>query len=284
MEKSQRVSRKSAAMNLGSTPDSRYIFPKTLGSITANTSTFISTFSRRLLILLEVGAGVNSKVCIVWRSSGYDLGIMILRQPGILHCGSKPSTFYYRPLFHGKQESILQSRTFFDSILSSALGPCPLRTVSHTKLLPYSPKVVFKAVSDVSGYPTFLPFTISSHVTSRDPDGYPTRARLKIGYEKLGLEEDWDSIVFCDPKKGLVEARSSDENSNGLFEILNTRWHISHREGGDEDHASVKLDVNVKFRNPVYDQLFSQVEGKVASTMISAFEKRVEELHQRKTD
>jgi ribosome-associated toxin RatA of RatAB toxin-antitoxin module len=44
----------------------------------------------------------------------------------------------------------------------------------------------------------------------------------------------------------------------------------------------VKLDVNVKFRNPVYDQMFAQVEEKVASTMISAFEKRVEDLNRRR--
>jgi ribosome-associated toxin RatA of RatAB toxin-antitoxin module len=131
----------------------------------------------------------------------------------------------------------------------------------------------------VSGYPAFLPFTISSNVTSRDSAGYPTRATLKVGYAKFGLEEDWDSAVRCDPEKGVVEARSSEENSNGLFETLNTKWQIAPFEGAEKDTASVKLDVDVKFRNPVYDQMFAQVEEKVASTMISAFEKRVEELN-----
>lgn len=205
---------------------------------------------------------------------------MISRRPIILlQSPSRASTVYHRPLLGVNQVSPFQSRHFLDSILSSALGPCPLRSLSHTKLLPYSPSVIFKAVSDVSGYPTFLPFTISSNVTSRDPAGYPTRARLKVGYAKFGLEEDWDSIVRCDPEKGLVEARSSEENSDGLFEVLSTKWLISHSDRGSPDHASVKLDVNVKFRNPVYDQMFAQVEEKVASTMISAFEKRVEELN-----
>lgn len=178
--------------------------------------------------------------------------------------------------------SLRQTRTFIDSLLSSTLGPCPLRSLTHTKRLPYPPGLIFKAVSDVSGYPTFLPFTISSHVTSRDEAGYPTRARLKVGYEKFGLEEDWDSIVSCDPERGLVEARSSDQNSNGLFEVLNTKWHIAPTDSNSSDGTSVKLDVDVRFRNPIYDQMFSQVEGKVASTMISAFEKRVEELHHKR--
>ncbi|KIV94194.1 hypothetical protein PV10_01983 [Exophiala mesophila] len=175
-----------------------------------------------------------------------------------------------------------QKRAFLDSLLSSTLGPCPLRTLSHTKTLPYPPLTVFKAVSDVSGYPSFLPFTISSHVTSRDAAGYPTRARLKVGYAKFGLEEDWDSVVKCDPKQGLVEARSSDESSNGLFEVLNTKWQIAASHPSTENQTAVKLDVHVRFRNPVYDQMFAQVEGKVASTMVSAFEKRVEDLHRKK--
>src|SRR5262249_18486636 len=65
----------------------------------------------------------------------------------------------------------IHARSFFDSLITSALGPCPLRSLTHTKHLPYSSNVIFKAVSDVSGYPTFLPFTISSNVTSRDSAG-----------------------------------------------------------------------------------------------------------------
>lgn len=176
--------------------------------------------------------------------------------------------------------STLQTRTFFDSLLSSTLGPCEPRSMSHTKILPHSAETVYKAVSDVAGYPNFLPFTISSNVKSRDTKGYPTRASLKVGYAKLGIEEDWESTVRCDPAKGIIEARSSEEHSNGLFENLATKWHIEPSKMVDASTA-VKLEVTVKFRNPVYDQMFAQVEGRVASTMISAFEKRVEELEQK---
>lgn len=170
-----------------------------------------------------------------------------------------------------------QTRSFFDSILSSALGPCPKRSLTHTKTLPYSASSIFKAVSDVSGYPAFLPFTVSSNVTSRDEHGLPTRASLKIGYQKFGLEEVWESDLKCDPEKGTVEAQSSEGNSQGLFEVLQTRWHIQPSPNAGHQ-TSVKLDLDVKFRNPVYDQMFAQVEGKVAGIMISAFEKRVQEL------
>ena len=178
----------------------------------------------------------------------------------------------------------IQTRTFIDSLLSSALGPPPLRQLTHTKTLPYASKAIFKAVSDVAGYPNFLPFTISSHVTSRDSAGLPSRARLRVGYDKLGIEEDWDSIVKCDPEHGIIEARSSDASSQGLFEVLSTRWKIIGQPASPSEQTSVKLDVDVKFRNPVYDQMFAQFEQKVANIMISAFEKRVRELEAKGRD
>lgn len=187
-----------------------------------------------------------------------------------------------RPTLSSQQtlrfQQLNHSRTFIDSFLNSALGPCPLRTLTHTKTLPYSSSSIFKAIADVSGYPSFLPFTISSHVTSRDSQGYPTRARLRVGYGKLGIEEDWDSLVKCDPTDGRVEARSSESNSEGLFEVLSTKWKIDALPDETSDHTSVKLDVDVKFRNPVYDQMFAQVEEKVANAMITAFERRVKEI------
>lgn len=102
----------------------------------------------------------------------------------------------------------------------------------------------------------------------------------------------------CDEENGVIEAKSYDggdggSNSDSVFEVLQTRWQISPsqgenagqgsegRVGGDSIQTSVRLDIDVKFRNIVYDQMFAQVEGKVASTMIGAFEKRVQELEGR---
>lgn len=115
-------------------------------------------------------------------------------------------------------------------------------------------------------------------MTERDPAGFPKRARLRVGYDKLGLEENWDSVVTCVPSEGLIEAKSSETASQGLFEVLQTRWKIAALKDDSDNATEVKLDVDVKFRNPVYDQMFAQVEQKVASAMISAFEKRVKEI------
>lgn len=179
------------------------------------------------------------------------------------------------PALNRTQHVPQQTRTFLDSLLRTGLGECPLRNLSHTKTIPKPSTAVFKAVADVSGYPAFLPFTIASNVTSRDANGYPTRAKIRIGYEKFGLEENWDSTVSCDPEKGTIEAKANELGSEGMFEVLKAKWNI--RDDG-HDQTLVKLDVDVKFRNALYDQMFAQVEGKVASSMVSAFEKRIQEL------
>ena len=42
----------------------------------------------------------------------------------------------------------------------------------------------------------------------------------------------------------------------------------------------MRLDIEVKFKNAVYDQMFAQVEGKVASALVGAFEKRAKEIEE----
>ncbi len=177
------------------------------------------------------------------------------------------------------------TRTLFNpaTILSSTL-PTTLRHLTHTRSIPYSPHSIFRAIASVDAYPTFLPFIISSTISQRDANGYPKLATLKTGYAKFGIEEDWESVVHCDESKGTIEAKSHDRKSeDSMFEVLQTRWQISPNKDADPSgQTSVRLDIDVKFRNIVYDQMFAQFEGKVASTMIGAFEKRVKELEDRK--
>jgi ribosome-associated toxin RatA of RatAB toxin-antitoxin module len=168
-------------------------------------------------------------------------------------------------------------RTLFNpsSIFSSAL-PTQLRRLTHAQASPYSASSIFRAIASVDQYPSFLPFTVSAVVLERDTRGWPARANLTVGYEPFKLQEDWSSIVLCDESRGIIEAKS-DEAASGqsIFETLRTRWHITAEEGQE---TRVRLDIDVKFRNIVYDQMFAQVEGKVAKTVMEAFEKKAQEL------
>lgn len=154
-------------------------------------------------------------------------------------------------------------------------------------MIPYPRDAVFNAIASVDRYPSFLPFVLSAKVSERDQHEQPVRARLKVGYNKLGIEEDWESIVSAKEKEGIIEARSADvegENADGIFEVLKTRWQLYdlediRRQGiGVGAQTAVRLDVEVKFRSAMYDKFFAGVEEKVAGMMVGAFEKRIKEL------
>ena len=97
-----------------------------------------------------------------------------------------------------------------------------------------------------------------------------------MGYDPFNLQEDWSSIVFCDESRGIIVAKSDEASSaESMFEVLQTRWQVTSTKDRD---THVQLDIDVKFRNIVYDQMFAQVEGKVARSVMAAFEKRAREL------
>ena len=175
------------------------------------------------------------------------------------------------------QFQVDQHRTLFNpsSIFSTSL-PTQLRHLSHSETSSYSTASIFRAIASVDQYPSFLPFTLSAAVVRRDADGWPSRATLTVGYDPFNLQEDWSSIVHCDESRGIIEAKSDEAASaESMFEVLQTRWQITSTENKD---THVQLDIDVKFRNIVYDQMFTQVEDKIARSVMAAFEKRAREL------
>ena len=201
------------------------------------------------------------------------------------------------------------TRTLFNlspTALLAGTNPPTLRTLTHTRILPYSHTTIFAAISSIDTYATFLPFTLSSSILSRDArNALPTRALLRVGYPQLNLSESFESLVSCNPSAGTIEARSVDPRSvdspsstststststaecTSIFDTLKTRWAISPVESEDKvghpgakNQTEVRLDIEVKFKNAVYDQMFAQVEGKVASALVGAFEKRAKEIEE----
>jgi len=157
--------------------------------------------------------------------------------------------------------------------------------LTHSRVLPYPRSAVFDAIVSVEKYPSFLPFVQSAHVSERDQHQLPSRASLKVGYDALGIAENWESLVTAAEAHGTIEARSADVgNENGLFEVLKTKWQLHEiedirRQGlGIGAQTAVRLDVQVKFRSAMYDKVFAGVEEKVAGMMVGAFEKRIKEL------
>ncbi|KAJ5287881.1 hypothetical protein N7478_003567 [Penicillium angulare] len=198
-----------------------------------------------------------------------------------------------------------QIRSFNLSSLSSFLpsgnnndNNSPKRVLKASRILPYSPELLFKVISSVESYSEFLPFLNASTVTARDPaTGYPTQAFLTVGYGPLS--ETFTSRVDCDRSKWIVEAHSGEKAekkeevsgaspglsgflpgaNEGIFEYLATRWELAPLDSKQGPQTKVHLEVRFEFKNPLHATLMGAVEGQMAGVMIEAFEKRMKEMH-----
>lgn len=157
-----------------------------------------------------------------------------------------------------------------------------LRHLTHTETLPYHPSTVFAACSDISKYASFLPLIHSSNVTSKDFHHLPKTAKLKIGYPPLGIEEEWLCLVSCDHSTGTVLVKNKDvEDATGIFDSWLMRWSIQPPPTAGaraSKTAKATLELEVKFRSMVYDQMFALLQDRVAGKMIEKFVVRIAEL------
>lgn len=134
----------------------------------------------------------------------------------------------------------------------------PALTLSETRILPYETPDLYSLIANIDAYSSFLPYCISSAVTSRSPPNHsnnsgaswPRTAELKVGWG--GYEEKFTSRIYCSPNKtlealcGSAESnlsqaepldaaaghdrnRPTEENreeENALFDFLRTTWNF----------------------------------------------------------
>ncbi|KAK6354299.1 hypothetical protein TWF730_008710 [Orbilia blumenaviensis] len=166
--------------------------------------------------------------------------------------------------------------------------PTSRQRFTATRTLAHPPSKLFTLISDINSYSSFVPFCLSSTVTSVSPppESYPTTADLRVGWG--GFDETFTSRVKCEKftgkEGGLVEA---DATQNGIFEVLKATWVINNhdnkgsssetRRDGDGE-SKVDLEIEYKFANPLYAVMSEAVMPTVAGKIIEAFEGRVEKV------
>ena len=168
--------------------------------------------------------------------------------------------------------------------LRTVTGPCcrqtrrsffssPPQTFTIHKTLPYNKAALFKVISDIDSYKTFVPFCTDSQVTHKSADTQlPTQADLKVGFKQY--EESFTSRVRCTPDS-RVEAVASD---HPLFKKLVAAWRLS---ADQEGACQVHLDIEYQFTNPLYGAVSAAVVPKVAGQVLEAFEKHADAVLER---
>ncbi len=139
-------------------------------------------------------------------------------------------------------------------------------THHETRVVPYSPDLMYSIVADVEQYPKFLPWVVALRVLSRRDNGLT--AEMAVGYG--ALRERYTSEVTLDPA-----ARSIDVvEIKGPFKCLENHWRFTPTDEG----CAVDFSILFEFRNPLLHGVAGHAFEKVMLKMTDAFEARAAAL------
>ena len=128
---------------------------------------------------------------------------------------------------------------------SNPFTPSPQK-LSAFRTLPYRSSDLYNIISDISSYPKFLPYCLSSEVTSESaPDEHdrkwPRTATLKVGFG--GVEEEFLSRVYCVPGQ-IIEAVAGEAQTSLSPETL--KLYQQSQDVGEQNEA-VRTSTNALF-------------------------------------
>lgn len=139
-------------------------------------------------------------------------------------------------------------------------------TITTERILPFAPADLCRLVGDVREYPQFIPYLLSLRVVReepRDAGGWEGVAEAIVGWR--AIRERFATTVRCEPAKGEVDVSLV----SGPFHALDNRWRFERHEEG----ALVKFWIAYQFKNPILNAVVSANKDKVATRIMTAFER-----------
>ena len=133
----------------------------------------------------------------------------------------------------------------------------------------FSPTELFSVVADVDSYEEFVPWCRQSCVTRRLESG-KYEADLVVGFQMF--REKYTSVVTVQ-EPCLVHSEAAD---SAVFHHLVTRWEL--KPGPNKTTSWVTFTIDFSFKNVIYAQTATLFFDQVVSKMISAFDKRCEQI------
>ncbi len=133
--------------------------------------------------------------------------------------------------------------------------------------LAHTPKQLFDLVADIEKYPEFLPWCVGARIRKRDGD--TILADLIIGY-KLFRERFTSQVTLSAPER--IEVNYSE----GPFKYLTNHWiFVEGVDGG----CDIDFFVDFELRSRLLEKLIGIVFNEAIERMVSAFERRADDLY-----
>ena len=143
--------------------------------------------------------------------------------------------------------------------------------VQKTALVPYSLSEMYRLVSNVKGYPEFLPWCQAVVIESQTETEEETRltATIKMGSIGLGHAFSTDNILRQNESIHI-------ELLKGPFNHLQGHWHF--KALGDIG-CKISLDMKFEISNKLLSVSLSPIFAKILNSLIDAFIKQANELY-----
>ena len=136
------------------------------------------------------------------------------------------------------------------------------------KVFPFPPEFIFDIVADVKSYPEFLPWCVATRVYREKPADF--LADVVIGFKIF--RETWTSHIYLDKPDTIVV-----DYIKGPMRHLHNEWKFTpHAEG-----TLVDFILDFEFKNPILQKLVGALFEEAVHHMVSAFEKRVQDLSEK---
>ncbi len=140
-------------------------------------------------------------------------------------------------------------------------------THAEKRLLPHSPEQMFGLVIDIERYPEFLPWCVATRVRKREGDN--STSDMIIGF-KVVREKFTTQVIANRP--GRIDV----SYSKGPFKYLNNHWLFEPHGDGE---CLIDFYIDFEFRSSLFQKAIGGVFNEAVQHMISAFEKRADDLY-----
>jgi ribosome-associated toxin RatA of RatAB toxin-antitoxin module len=149
-----------------------------------------------------------------------------------------------------------------------------MKHVKKSVLLWYSPAEMYRLVTDVPAYPTFLPWCEKAEVLETHEDG--VTARVHLGY--AGVRHAFTTRNTHRPDAELLMSLV-----DGPFSLLEGSWQfLPLKTAAGEDQAAackIEFDLRYAFSSRPLELVLSPVFDRVANTFVDSFVSRAEQVY-----
>lgn len=136
------------------------------------------------------------------------------------------------------------------------------------KKLPYTPEELFDLVADVDKYKYFAPWCVASRINKREGDTV-FYADLIVGY-KMIRERFSSKVILNRPNHIFIEYL------HGPMKHLKNHWYFIREP---DNTCTIDFNVEFEFKNNMLQGLANVFFNEVVKRMVSAFERRAEDIY-----